>query len=74
MACATSPTNTGWIRVWPPPINLGPAAIRAHQLAGHVTAPDQYCSNVRKFLPWRRPHVTFAGEAGGARLAGKIFQ
>jgi len=26
-----------------------------------VTAPDQCCSNVRKFLPWRRPHVTQSG-------------
>ena len=25
----SSTDNTGWIRVWPPPINLGPAAIRA---------------------------------------------
>ena len=33
---------------------LGPAAIPPHQQAGHVTAPDQCCSNVRKFLPWRR--------------------
>ena len=29
--------------------------------AGHVAAPDQCCSNVRKFLPWRRPHVTLTG-------------
>ena len=40
---------------------LGPAAIPPHQQAGHVTAPDQCCSNVRKFLPWRRPHVTLSG-------------
>jgi peptidoglycan/LPS O-acetylase OafA/YrhL len=25
---------------------------------GHVTAPDQCCRYVRKFLPGRRPHVT----------------
>jgi transposase len=31
---------------------------RPHQQAGHVTAPDQCCKNVRKFLPGRRPHVT----------------
>jgi hypothetical protein len=29
-----------------------------HQQAGHVTAPDQCCKNVKKFLPGRRPHVT----------------
>jgi hypothetical protein len=29
-----------------------------HQQAGHVTAPDQCCRNVRKFLSGRRPHVT----------------
>jgi hypothetical protein len=29
-----------------------------HQQAGHVTAPDQCCRNVRKSLPGRRPHVT----------------
>jgi hypothetical protein len=28
--------------------------------AGHVTAPDQCCRNVRKFLPGRRPHVTIS--------------
>ena len=32
-----------------------------HQQAGHVTAPDQCCINVRKFLPWCRPHVTQSG-------------
>ena len=31
-----------------------------HQQAGHVTASDQCCSYVRKFLPRRRPHVTQA--------------
>ncbi|MGA8322250.1 MAG: hypothetical protein WB774_15890, partial [Xanthobacteraceae bacterium] len=29
--------------------------------AGHMTAPDQCCSNVRKFLPRRRPHMTHSG-------------
>ena len=43
---------------------LGPAAIAPHQQAGHVTAPDQCCRNVRKFLPWRRPHVTLSGHLG----------
>jgi hypothetical protein len=31
---------------------------RPHKQAGHMTAPDQCCSNVRKFLPRRRPHMT----------------
>jgi hypothetical protein len=26
-----------------------------------VTAPDQCCRNVKKFLPGRRPHVTRSG-------------
>jgi hypothetical protein len=26
-----------------------------------MTAPDQCCSNVRKFLPRRRPHMTQSG-------------
>jgi hypothetical protein len=34
---------------------------RPHQQAGHVTAPDQCCRSVRKFLPRRRPHVTLSG-------------
>src|SRR5262249_47079099 len=42
---------------------LGPAAHPPHQQAGHVTAPDQCCSNVKKFLPRRRPHVTQSGHA-----------
>src|SRR6516165_10092105 len=37
---------------------LWPAAHPPHQQAGHVTAPDQCCRDVRKFLPRRRPHVT----------------
>src|SRR6516165_10567976 len=38
---------------------LGPAAIRAHQQAGHMTAPDQCCINVKKLLSIRRrPHMT----------------
>ena len=40
---------------------LGPAAHPPHQQAGHVTAPDQCCRSVRKFLPRRRPHVTQSG-------------
>src|SRR5215813_10438606 len=31
--------------------------------AGHMTAPDQCCSSVRKFLPRRRPHMTQSGHA-----------
>jgi hypothetical protein len=34
---------------------------RPHKQAAHMTAPDQCCSNVRKFLPKRRPHVTQSG-------------
>jgi len=32
-----------------------------HQQAGHVTAPDQSCTNLTMFLPGRRPHVTQSG-------------
>src|SRR5262249_24664230 len=32
---------------------------RSHKQAAHMTAPDQCCSSVRKFLPRRRrPHMT----------------
>src|SRR5215831_19677315 len=38
---------------------LGPAATAPHQQAGHMTAPDQCCSNVKKLLSIRRrPHMT----------------
>ena len=38
---------------------LWPAASPPHKQAGHMTAPDQCCTNVRKFLPRRRrPHMT----------------
>jgi len=37
---------------------LWPAALPPHKQAGHMTAPDQCCSSVRKFLPRRRPHMT----------------
>ena len=33
-----------------------------HKQAGHVTAPDQCCSDIREFLPRRRPHVAEAVE------------
>jgi len=33
-------------------------AVGPHQHAGHVTAPDQCCRNVKKLLQRRRPHVT----------------
>src|SRR5262244_725222 len=34
----------------------------AHSIrASGMTAPDQCCSNVKKFLPRRRPHVTQSG-------------
>src|SRR5205085_6856703 len=50
------------LRLGPDPRRaLGPAAHPPHQQAGHVTAPDQCCSYVRKFLPRRRPHVTQSG-------------
>jgi len=38
------------------PVNVRPHL--SHQQAGHVTAPDQCCTNVRMSLPGRRPHVT----------------
>src|SRR6516165_6084719 len=34
---------------------------RSHKQAGHMTAPDQCCRSVRKFLPGRRPHMTQSG-------------
>jgi hypothetical protein len=34
---------------------------RPHKQAGHMTAPDQCCRNVRKLLPGRRPHMTQSG-------------
>ena len=37
---------------------LGPAGMSPAQTAGHVTAPAQFCINVTKPLPRRRPHVT----------------
>src|SRR5262249_21142531 len=40
---------------------LWPAASPPHKQAGHMTAPDQCCSSVRKFLPRRRPHMTQSG-------------
>ena len=30
-----------------------------------MTAPDQCCSSVRKFLPRRRPHMTQSGQGMG---------
>ena len=36
-------------------------SIVPHQQAGHVTAPDQSCTNLTMFLPGRRPHVTHSG-------------
>jgi hypothetical protein len=57
-----------------PTDQLRPAAIPAASTGRTLTAPDPCCSNVIKFLPWRRPHVTLAGETGGAGLAGKIIQ
>ena len=54
------------LRLGPDPRRaLGPAAIQPHQQAGHMTAPDQSCSNVRKFLPRRRPHMTQSGHRFG---------
>jgi hypothetical protein len=38
---------------------------RPHKQAGHMTAPDQCCNNVRKFLPGRRPHMTQSGSRDG---------
>ena len=48
---------------------LWPAASPSHKQAGHMTAPDQCCKNVRKFLPRRRrPHMTQSGHAQPRRL------
>src|SRR6516162_3471543 len=41
-----------------PRIALWPAASPPHKQAGHMTAPDQCCGSVRKYLPRRRPHMT----------------
>src|SRR5215510_10172013 len=44
---------------------LGPAAAAPHQQAGHMTAPDQCCINVKKLLSIRRrPHMTDTVEKG----------
>jgi hypothetical protein len=45
---------------------LWPAASPPHKQAGHMTAPDQCCSYVRKFLPRRRPHMTQSGHPPAA--------
>src|SRR5262249_46737769 len=34
-----------------------------------MTAPDQCCSSVRKFLPRRRPHMTQSGHRSAVSLA-----
>src|SRR6516165_3140675 len=58
------------LRLGPDPRRaLRPAAHPPHQQAGHVTAPDQCCRSVRKFLPRRRPHVTHSGH----RLLAKLL-
>ena len=42
------------LRLGPDPCKaLWPAASPPHKQAGHMTAPDQCCSSVRKFLPRR---------------------
>ena len=46
---------------------LGPAAIRAAQIGRTRDRTRPICSNVRKFLPRRRPHVT-------NRLKGSHFE
>ena len=33
-----------------------------------MTAPDQCCRNVRKFLPGRRPHVTQCWPGAGGKI------
>jgi hypothetical protein len=37
-----------------------------------MTAPDQCCSNVRKFLPRRRPHMTQSGHERLGLLPRKL--
>jgi hypothetical protein len=47
-------------------------AVPPHKQARHMTAPDQCCSYIRKFLPRRRPHVTQSGHRVGRwRSAGE---
>jgi hypothetical protein len=42
-----------------------------HQQAGHMTAPDQCCINVKKLLSMRRrPHMTQSGHWAGCARAG----
>jgi hypothetical protein len=37
-----------------------------------MTAPDQCCTSVRKFLPGRRPHMTQSGHGGQRVPSGKF--
>src|SRR5262245_14487977 len=55
-----SASSNACFRLGPDPRRaLWPAASPPHKQAGHMTAPDQCCKNVRKFLPRRRrPHMT----------------
>jgi len=46
-----------------PRIALGPAATSAAQTGRTRDRTRPICSNVRKFLPGRRPHVTQSGVA-----------
>src|SRR5262249_41614805 len=57
-----------------PRIALWPAASPPHKQAGHMTAPDQCCSCVRKFLPRRRPHMTQSGHRIVTELIGISIQ
>jgi hypothetical protein len=58
-----SASSNACFRLGPDPRRaLWPAASPSHKQAGHMTAPDQCCKNVRKFLPRRRrPHMTQSG-------------
>src|SRR6516165_8246058 len=53
---------------------LWPAASPPRKQAGHMTAPDQCCTNGRKFLPRRRrPHMTHSGHRLGRNPAAQRF-
>ena len=38
-----------------------------------MTAPDQCCRNVKKLLPWRRPHVTQSGHQTVSRSGARLL-
>jgi hypothetical protein len=61
-------------RVWPPPINLGPAAIRAASTGRTRNRTRSMLQQRHKVLAMAPSTRDLAGETGGAGLAGKIIQ